>query len=264
MQKNDLNFFKSWFLEYVDQFSTSDYFTQDNIKRKIKHTGRVCENILLLAKAEKIGEEGCRLAETIALFHDLGRFEQFMTYKTFIDSESEDHALLGVKILKKMGILSHLPPEEQDLVLKAVEYHNRLEIPECSKSSGELLFYSKLIRDADKLDILRIMSESHKKGETGRNPVFELHLPDTEGYSETIIQDILNKRMAKISDVRNVNDLMLLRLSLIYDLNFPTSFAILKERKYLRTIMSSMAESEKIYVVRKFLEDYLDETDSFF
>lgn len=128
MQKNDINFFKSWFLEYVDQFSTSDYFTQDNIKRKIEHTGRVCENILLLAKAEKIGEEGCRLAETIALFHDLGRFEQFMTYKTFIDSESEDHALLGVKILKRMGILSHLPPEEQDLVLKAVEFHNRLEI----------------------------------------------------------------------------------------------------------------------------------------
>lgn len=107
------------------------------------------------------------------------------------------------------------------------------------------------------------MSESYKEGKTGRNPTFELYLPDTEGYSETIIQDILNKRMAKISDVRNVNDLMLLRLSLIYDLNFPTSFAILKERKYLRTIMSSMEETEKIDIIRKFFEDYLDETDSF-
>lgn len=157
MQKNDLDFFKKWFLEYVDQFSASDYLTQDNIKRKIEHTGRVRENILLLAKSEKIGEEESRLAESIALFHDLGRFEQFMRYKTFVDSESEDHALLGVKILKRTGILSHLPPNEKYLLLKAIEYHNRLEIPECSKSSKELLFYSKLIRDADKLDILEYL-----------------------------------------------------------------------------------------------------------
>jgi HD domain len=261
MQKNDLDFFKKWFLEYVNQFSASDCFTQDNVKRKIEHTGRVCENILLLAKSEKIGEEGHRLAETIALFHDLGRFEQFMRYKTFLDSESENHALLGVKILKRMGILSQLPSEEKYLILKAVEYHNRLKIPECSKSPKELLFYSKLIRDADKLDILRIMSESYKEGERGCNPAFEHYLPDTAGYSETIIQDILNKRMAKIRDVRNVNDLKLLRLSLIYDLNFPTSFAILKERKYLSTVISSMAESEEVNIIRKFIEDYLGEAE---
>jgi hypothetical protein len=261
MQKNDLVFFKKWFLEYVGQFSSSDYFTQDNIERKIEHTGRVCENILLLAKSEKIGEEGSRLADTIALFHDLGRFEQFVRYKTFVDSESVDHALLGVKILKRMGILSHLLPKEKYLILKAVEYHNRLEIPECLKSSRDLLFYSKLIRDADKLDILRILSESYKEGETGRNPAYELYLPDTEGYSETIIQDILNKRMAKIRDVRNVNDLKLLRLSLIYDLNFPTSFAILKEHKYLSTVISSLAESEEVNIIRKFIEDYLDEVE---
>jgi hypothetical protein len=163
--------------------------------------------------------------------------------------------------LKKIGILSQLPPEEKYLILKAVEYHNRLEIPECSKSSKELLFYSKLIRDADKLDILRIMSESYKEGKIGRNPAFELYLPDTAGYSETIIQDIRNKRMAKIRDVRNVNDLKLLRLSLIYDLNFPTSFAILKEHKYLSTVISSMAELEEVNIIRKFIEDYLDEAE---
>ena len=262
MQKNDLEFFKNWFSEYVEQFFDSDYFIQDNIKRKIEHTERVCENILLLAKSAKIGEEGYWLAETIALFHDLGRFEQFIKYKTFVDSKSEDHALLGVKILERMGVLSHLPPKEQFLVLKAVEYHSRLEIPEYSKSSEELLFYSKLIRDADKLDILRIMSESINEGEIGRNPAFELYLPDTAGCSETIIEDILNKKMAKIKDVRNINDLKLLRLSWVYDLNFPISFAILKEHKYLNTVISSMAESEEVNIIRKHLEDYLDEACS--
>lgn len=262
MKKNDLDFFKNWFSEYVEQFFDSDYFIQDNIKRKIEHTERVCKNILLLAKSTKIGEERCWMAETIGLFHDLGRFEQFIKYKTFVDSESEDHALLGVKILEKTRVLSHLSPKEQFLILKAVEYHSRLEIPEYSKSSEELLFYSKLIRDADKLDILKIMSESINEREVGRNPAFELYLPDTAGCSETIIQDILNKKMAKIKDVKNINDLKLLRLSWVYDLNFPASFAILKECKYLNTVISSLVESVEINFVRKHLEDYLNDVYS--
>lgn len=262
MQKNDLGFFKNWFSEYVEQFFDSDYFIQDNIKRKIEHTERVCNNILLLAKSAKIKEEGHWLAETIALFHDLGRFEQFIKYKTFVDSESEDHALLGVKILERKGVLSNLPPKEQFLILKAVQLHSCLEIPESFKRSADLLFYLKLIRDADKLDILRIMSESIIEGEIGRNPAFELYLPDTTGCSETIIQDILNRKMAKLKDVKNLNDLKLLRLSWVYDLNFPASFAILNEHKYLNTVISSLAESERVNIVRKHLKDYLDDVCS--
>ena len=108
------------------------------------------------------------------------------------------------------------------------------------------------------------MSENYKEGEIGRHPAFELYLPDTIGCSETIIKDIRNKRMAKNGDVRNVNDLKLLRLSWIYDLNFPTSFAILKEHKYLNTIISSMAELEEVNIIRKFIEDSLDEAETSF
>ncbi|MHB8102886.1 MAG: HD domain-containing protein [Methanosarcina sp.] len=258
MQKEDLDFFRKWFLDYVDNFSSSDSFIQNNIKMKIEHTGKVCENILLLAKAEKIMGEGCRLAETIALFHDLGRFEQFMRYKTFKDSESENHALLGVKILKRKGILSPISRKERDLILKAVEYHNLMEIPECTENFKELFFYSKLIRDADKLDILRIVSESYKEGEKGRNPALELYLPDTAGCSESIITDILNKRMAKMGDVKNLNDVKLLRLSWIFDINFPATLAILKEHKYLSTIISSMPEAEEVHVIEKHLESCLN------
>ena len=126
MQKEDLNFFKGWFLDYVYRFSSADSLIQDNINMKIEHTGKVCENILLIAKSEKVKEEGCRLAETLALFHDLGRFEQFMKYKTFKDSESENHAVLGISILKGEGVLSRLSRIERNLVIKAVEYANEI------------------------------------------------------------------------------------------------------------------------------------------
>lgn len=263
MQKEDLNFFRKWFLDYVAQFSSPDSFIQDNIELKIGHTERVCENILLLAKAENIGEEGCRLAETIALFHDLGRFEQFVKYKTFKDSESENHALLGVKILKRTGIFSRLPINEKELILKAVEYHNLMEIPGSVKSSKKLLFYSKLIRDADKLDILRLICEDYKEKEKGRNPALDFDLPDTSGCSESIVTDILNNRMAKIEDVINQNDVKLLRLSWIFDINFPTTFSILKEHKYLNTIMSSISATEKMHIIEKHLGNYLCSRNNF-
>jgi hypothetical protein len=262
MQKEDLDFFRKWFLDYVDHFSSTDSFIQNNIMMKIEHTGRVCENILLIAESEKVKEEGCRLAETIALFHDLGRFKQFMKYKTFKDSESENHALLGINILKSAGILSRLSLREKNLILKAVEYHNLIEIPRCKEDSEELLFYSRLIRDADKLDVLRVVSENYDEKGKIRNPALEIYLPDTAGCSEYIITDILNNRMAKMGDVKNLNDLRLLRLSWVFDINFSTTFSLLKRHKYLNTIISSMPYTAEVHIIEKYLEDFLSKAET--
>jgi len=258
MQKEDLDYFREWFFKYVKRFFSPDSFTQENIELKIEHTRRVCENILLIAKSEKISEKECRLAETIALFHDLGRFEQFTKYKTFSDSESENHAALGVKILNKEGVLACLPEEERKLVLKAVEYHNLMEIPGSVNPSSKLHFFCRLIRDADKIDILRLASEEYAEEEKNRNPALELYLPDAQGYSGPIVSEILNNRMAKIGDMKNRNDIKLLRLSWIFDLNFPATFSLLKEYGYLESIISFLPESKETDVLKRHFERYLD------
>jgi hypothetical protein len=262
MQKEDLDFFKKWFMDYVEQFSSPEIIIQENIRLKIEHTARVCENILILAKAEKVEEEGFRLAETIALFHDLGRFEQFMKYRTFKDSESENHALLGVKILKNVGILSRLSQREKDLILKSVEYHNLMKIPEYVRNSRQLLFYSTLIRDADKLDILKLLSENYEKEDKFRNPTLEFDIPNTPGFSGNIVADILNNRMAKLSDAKNQNDMKLLRLSWIFDLNFPETLALLKEYCYLDKILASIPKTEEVQIISEHIKNCLntDET----
>lgn len=258
MQKEDLVFFRNWFSEYVNGFSSSDPFIRENLDLKAEHTKSVCKNILLLAKAERLGENECLIAETIALFHDLGRFEQFLKYKTFKDSESENHAALGVKILKKTGILSRLPGEERNVVLKAVEFHNLMEIPKAASNSPQLLFYSKLIRDADKLDILRLICKDYEAGEKSRNPALELYLPDTPECSGPVLEDIMNNRMAKLRDVRNQNDVKLLRLSWVFDINFPETFTLIRKRRYLETIMSSLPGTEEVRRVRRQLKEYLE------
>lgn len=262
MKKDDLELLRKWFLDYTAQFFSSDPFIQKNFDLKTEHTKRVCQNILLLAKAQGIGEEKCRLAETIALFHDLGRFEQFLKYKTFYDSESENHALLSLKILEKAEILASFPLAEKNIILKAIEYHNLIEIPileydESLEDSRELLFYSRLIRDADKLDILKLVSQDCKEKE--RNPALEYSLPDTPGCAQAIIADILENRMAKIGDVKNRNDMKLLRLSWVFDINFLATFVILKQEGYLDIILSSISDVEEICLIKTHIKKYLDQ-----
>lgn len=258
MQKENLDFFRKWFFEYVSRFNSSDPVIQENIELKVKHTEKVCENILLLTEYMKMSGKDRMLAETIALFHDLGRFEQFTKYKTFRDSESENHAVLGIKILNKERVLSSLPEEEENLILKAIEFHNLMEIPEDIKPFKKLYFYSRLIRDADKIDILRLASEEYSEEGKHRNPALELYLPDTQGYSEPIISEILNNRMAKIGDMKNRNDIKLLRLSWIFDINFPATFSLLKEYGYLETIISSLPETEETGILKNHFENYLN------
>lgn len=262
MQKEDLDFFRKWFFEYVTQFSSPDLFIQENIELKIEHTGRVCGNILLLAKSEKISENDCMLAETIALFHDLGRFEQFMKYKTFKDSESENHAFLSVKILNKEKVLSRLSKEEKGLILKSIECHNMMEIPQSIEKHSKLYFFCRLIRDADKIDILRLASEEYSEENRSLNPALELYLPDTRGYSEPIVSEILNNRMAKIADMKNRNDVKLLRLSWVFDINFPATYSLLREYGYLETIMSSLPEIKETSLLRRHFENYLSSINS--
>lgn len=257
MKKEDLDSFKKWFFEYVNQFFSPDSFIQENIEFKIEHTEMVCRNILLLAKSEKISEEECMLAETIALFHDLGRFEQFMRYNTFRDSESENHAILSVKILNKERVLSRLSTEEENIILKSVEYHNRMKIPQNIEKQSKLYFFSGLIRDADKIDILRLTSEEYSGEDKHLNPALELYLPDTQGYSEPMVLDILNNRMAKIADMKNRNDVKLLRLSWVFDINFPATFSLLKEYGYLEKIISTLPDIKETSLLRRHFKKYL-------
>ena len=69
----------------------------------------------------------------MGMLHDIGRFEQVKRYGTFVDSESIDHAELGITILFEEGLLTQFgdfTPEEQELLKVSIENHNKYRIPE--------------------------------------------------------------------------------------------------------------------------------------
>ena len=66
---------------------------------------------------------------------------------------SVDHGELGEQILRENRVLEKLARDQQELVFKAVRYHNRKELP--SVEDEAFIFFTNLLRDADKLDIYR-------------------------------------------------------------------------------------------------------------
>ena len=55
------------------------------------------------------------------------------------------------------------------------------------------MFYPKLIRDADKLDIWKVVTNYYNDKKGGKNKALELDLPESQGFSERVIQDLINQ-----------------------------------------------------------------------
>ena len=161
MEQKKLDNFKRWFDEYVACFYGDDAYVNANIKMKECHTRRTCQEMRYLAEQLGLDENKTRIAETIALFHDVGRFEQFARYRTYNDTISINHCLRGVEVLRREKVLAPLDPAERQIIERAVEYHGMRQIP--ADVDGQCLLFSKLIRDADKLDIFCIVTGYYKQ-----------------------------------------------------------------------------------------------------
>ena len=254
MQQADLDYFKRWFKEYVAQF----YEFADNglqpILLKEQHTERTCKEMLLLASAHDLSEEDLLLAETAALFHDIGRFPQWKDYATFIDSESKDHALLGLEVLLANRVLLRISPYKREVVYEAVRHHNLRKLPR-SLSAQQLLF-SRLLRDADKLDIWRLIIMQQRE----HNHLLETlagNIPASNTYSREIVARLRQGKSSDFSYVRNRNDMRLIRLGWVFDLNFAASCHQVLERRYIEELCSRLPANEEIQDLEEYFISYL-------
>ncbi|MGD1076093.1 MAG: HD domain-containing protein [Thermodesulfovibrionales bacterium] len=255
MDRKDLICFRTWFSDYCRTFYSRNAEDQRNIVLKEQHTHNVCKNIVRLSEEESLTADEILLAETTALFHDIGRFEQYAQYKTFSDSISVNHATLGEKIVSDKGVLRILPEREQGLILQAIRFHNAYRIPDARDHESLLLL--RLIRDADKLDIWRVFLEYYEAPAGERASAVGLDLPDTPEYSEEILACIFERRIALLSSLKTLTDFKLLQISWIYDINFEASLRMLEERNYLNRIIKTVPQTEEIVQVAVAVQDYL-------
>ena len=232
---------KHWLKNYIARFASRDPNIQAALDLKQDHTDRVCDAILDIGRHEGLSGQDLHLAEAAALLHDIGRFEQYQQYKTFSDAQSENHALLGVKVIRDNGILEDLDPENKRVIIRAVECHNKATLP--ADEDGRGLFFMKLLRDADKVDIWRVVTDYYRNAHKGRNQTIELHLPDTPDVSDAVCRSLMKGNIVKMTDLKTLNDFKLLQIGWIYDVNFRRTFQIMRERGYLEQIRQALPEN---------------------
>lgn len=224
------------FLDYASRYDMDD----PKIRLKVDHTLSVCDLCVRIADSLSLSAEDTDLAWMMGLLHDIGRFEQVRQYHTFRDSESVNHARFGADLLFQEGLIREYLREDlyDDLIGKAVRNHNAYRLPE-GLSDRERTF-CQILRDADKIDILRVNRQT---------PMTQIYnLPeDAFLYSEIsdpVFEDMLHHRDVDRKNSRTGIDFLLGHIAFVFGLVYPVSFRIVKEQGYLDQMLSFESSNE--------------------
>ena len=241
--------------EEFKKYANSYDMSESHLYRKVTHTFRVeklCEKIAI---SVEMNEEQINLAKLIGLLHDIARFEQYTKYKTFDDHKSIDHGDLGVEILEEDNyIRKYVETNKYDeIIKKAISNHNKYEISSNVNETEEV--YCKIIRDADKLDIMY-----QATCESWKDKIKEIN---NQIISPKVLEQFISKEIVNKKDVNYDIDRLIIILAFIYDVNFKESYIQIKENKYIDKILDRFnfekeETKEQIELIRKVANDYIN------
>ena len=224
------------FIKYASQYDLED----PKIRLKVDHTLRVASLCERIAHSLQIPEEDVRIAFMTGILHDIGRFEQVRIYHTFRDGLSVNHAHLSADLLFREGLIREYPVNEKDypLVENAIRLHNAYRLPD-TLSQRERMF-CQILRDADKIDILRVNRET---------PMEEIYDLPTEAFltseiSDKVFEDLMACRDVNRQNSRTGIDFLMGHIAFAFGLVYPESFRIVKEQGYLDQMLSFESRNE--------------------
>jgi len=235
------------------------------VKLKVDHTFRVAA--LSDVITDSLGMTGYDkdLAWMLGMLHDIGRFEQVRRYRTLRDALSINHAELSADILFRDGLIRNFINVGADcsrsgdylLIEKVIRLHNVFRLPD-DLSERELRFAT-ILRDADKLDIVRVNVETPRSEIYNVQEDIFLESEITDEVYETILQrQNLFRNMMKTPA-----DLLLGHISFVFGLVYPVSVRLMKEQGYLETVLQFPSRNAKtrqqFAEIRKVVHEYMEE-----
>ena len=225
------------FMEYISHYDLSDV----KISLKAEHTLRVAALCIRIAESLALSPEDVDLAYMTGLLHDIGRFEQVRIYHTFRDAVSVNHAQFSADLLFRDGLIREYMKDasEDRLIETAIRLHNAYRLP-AELTEREKMF-CQILRDADKIDILRVNRET---------PMTEIYnLPEeeflTSEISEPVLADILAHQDVNRKNSRTGIDFLMGHIAFVFGLVYPISLQIVKEQGYLDQMLAFESENEK-------------------
>jgi hypothetical protein len=223
----DLATHRQRFQDYVATFAR-DGALHPMQQLKLDHTLRVADNCRQIAAGEAWDEDLADLAEAAGIWHDVARFEQYEQFQTFADPRSFNHGDRGAELLDEHGFLAGTPTELAACIRQAVLHHNRLKTPEGLPARD--LAVLRVLRDADKLDILDVFVDTFRRRSYEQFPEIILHVDPDGPLSDEVVAAALDGRTASYEFIRSLVDMRLLSVGWLYDINFAPTFALMRER----------------------------------
>lgn len=255
MDTIDILNLRQWVFNYIKRFYCPDPGHQKNIALKELHTANVGANMVRIARSVLQNNSRIFMAEAIGLLHDIGRFPQYAQYRTFRDSISINHGRLGAETIEKANALRTIPLHEQEIIIDTVRFHNAFSIPKVL--DPETVFFLKMIRDADKLDIWRIFAEQFSMNSSEQASAANLGLPDLPTCSDTLLNCLRTKKQATLSGLKTLTDFRIMQLTWVYDLHFPISHKMLADSGDINRIIDTLPQDDRISEAVSILRSYI-------
>lgn len=239
--------------KYVSNYDSR----KDRIRVKIGHIERVAGMAKEIAKSLDLSEEDVNLAELIGLLHDIGRFEQVRRYDTFNDQKSVNHGELGVEILFMQGMIREFIEETQydNIIRKSILNHNR-NAKDMQISNERELLHSKIIRDADKVDIIYMLSFENKETAWGSSNI------EKEKLTDEIYREFKEEKAICYNKRKTAVDVLVSHFAYVYDFNYNYARQVIKEKEYFKKIhqrfeFEDKETQQKIDEIYQLAEKYL-------
>lgn len=246
------------FKKFLDKYRNQDTL---GFNLKVVHTYHVVDNARKIALELGLSDEDIKLAELIAILHDIGRFEELNFLNKF-DSVGFDHASYGVKMLFEDNLIKDFIDDDRyDEIIKiAINNHSRLFIQEGLDDRS--LLHAKIIRDADKLDNFRVKKDE-KIEAIFPGKVKNKEDMENSKLSDKVYETVKNRKCVDIHDRITLLDYWICVLAFIFDLNFKESYEIVKENNYVNILIdrfkyNDLDTHEKIENTRNIMNDYID------
>lgn len=208
--------------EYVATFT--DKKVQKEIQEKILHTFHVLSHAYKIGTEENLSLTELYLLLIAALFHDIGRFPQLRRFQTFRDRESVNHAALSTAYFLTCPLSSLLGKEKTQTVTLAIYSHNQKIRPLLPDLKGTLVA---LLRDADKVDIYRVLSPT-----VPSSPI--------DSCSLFLLTAFEKGEQADYKEMKTQSDRCLFRLLWLYDLTTPYAANYMLNSPYLLQLIKAL------------------------
>lgn len=218
-----------YFEEYIKKIDMSNSWA----KAKYFHSLKSMDLAKIIATNLNIfNEEEIVIMQLIALFHDIGNFEQ-KNYN-YLDNFEEDSTMKSIEILFDDGLIRKITDETKydNMIKVAIFCHNKDGLPK--NIDEKMICACNIMKDVHKLEELRMVINY---------PYIDNRIntyPSTLVYNEFKLFRPLKR---ELSD--NNADNILIVMSNLFRLNYKISYSIVEEKQYIEKITNSLIYEDR-------------------